>query len=147
MKNEYIIKDLLPIARISGNGSKVSTVEAGGSYPLTNKNNGTSLVLRFIIGKFFPEIKEKIPAKKVSEKLNLLFGNKAAVIALEKVITDKFGVKGKNGEGYNNFSSGRLPNELRKNEDRGIIRSYSAEKISDLPSYLNISDFGDIPIS
>ena len=150
-KKEYSTADLLKRARLSGSGLKTDTANNNGVYSVTAKSNGSSLFLRYIIGKYFADLVSQgkdIPAKKVSEKVALFSGKTKPAIALEKAITEIFGIKGKNGEGYGNLTSGRFPRELILNEEIGGIVAYSTKKnISDIAAYLNISEFGEIPVS
>jgi len=143
-KTAYDIKTALKIAEKSGNPSKVSTARSNGTYFLTDSINGTGLVNRYIVGKYFSEkVKsgKKIPA---NDFINAIKDTIEKNIApkITTAIATIFGVIGKDGKPYNNFPKGGYSlSNIRKQVERGIVVEYSAEKIGDISAYLNISEY------
>ena len=144
-KNEFIgLKEAIKIAEKSGNPSKVSTARNNGTYLLTDSKNGTGLVNRYIVGKYFSDIVKagkNIPAGKFIEAVKDTIDTGIAP-KITASIGNIFGVIGKNGEKYNNFPKGGYSySSIKKNIERGVITAYSARNITDISKYLDISEY------
>jgi hypothetical protein len=124
--SEKSITSLSLLARKSGIGFKVGTVESKGIYS-PSIGGGTSAVIRFFLSGFSPDKNGLIPASLIGEKVTAYkskFGSKAISPEL-KAFLKKEGIS----DSYDNLSS-VLGGKVLGGISKGIIRFFEVKKVT-----------------
>lgn len=124
VKIEYNVPSILAKARLSGRSEKTTTAVRLGDYPITFKNNGTSIITSAIYSILSEKYGEKITAEKFIPYFDSIKKNTPFSRYISKLFSELLSEPYKN---YDNF----LP-RIKKNIKEGIVLFFSpSEKPSE----------------